>query len=113
MKSFFDKLLKPKIEVPEPSRYPNFNNITEWMDNKVAYYEHKYPDSMERLFDPSSGDYLPLGVIVGTSEIKFKENIEYYREIKKRYPEAVEKVKTTFVEHTYYRGGAPEDYPSK
>ena len=111
MKSFFDKLLKPKIEVPEPSRYPEFNNITEWMDSKVAYYEYKYPDKMDNLFCPSSGDYLPLSIIVGTSEKRFQENIGHYRELKKRYPEAVEKAKAGFLEYAYYRGGAPEDYP--
>lgn len=111
MKSFFDKLLKPKIEVPVPDRYPGFDNITQWMDSKVAYYEYKYPDSMDRLFDPSSGDYLPLGVIAGTSSKRFKENIEHYRELKKRYPEAVEKAKTQFLHYAYYRDGAPEDYP--
>lgn len=111
MRNFLNKLLQPKIEIPPPERYPNFNNIVEWMDSKVAYYEYKYPDSMDNLFNPSSGDYLPLGIIVGASEKQFKENIAYYRELKSKYPEAVAKAKSEFLTYSYYRGGAPEDYP--
>lgn len=113
MKNFLNKLLKPKIEVPVPERFPSFNNIRQWMDEKIAYYEKVMPEDMANLFNPSSGDYIPLGVIVGTSEIRLKEHIEYYRSIKKHFPEAVEKSKQEYLSYSYYRFGDPEDYPQE
>lgn len=111
MKNLFNKLLNKKLEIPKPSNYPDFNNIVEWMDQKVAYHEYKYPDKMDSLFNPSSGDYLPKLIHVGTSSEKFKQHIDYYREIKAKYPEAVAKAKKEFLEYSYYREGDPLDYP--
>lgn len=111
MKNLFNKLLNKKLEVPEPSRYPDFNNIVEWMDQKVAYHEYKYPDKMDSLFNPSCGDYLPLLISVGTSNDRFRKNLDYYREIKNKYPEAVAKAKAEFLEYSYYPEGDPLDYP--
>ena len=52
---FIKQVFTKKIEIPEPSRYPSFNNIVDWMDKKVAYHEYKYSDNMDSLFNPSSG----------------------------------------------------------
>lgn len=113
MKNLFNKLLnrKQEIEIPTPEKWPNFNNIVEWMDHKVSYYEQKYPNEMDRLFNPSSGDYIPQLVHVGTSNERFKENIAHYRAIKEKYPEAVLKAKAEFLHYAYYRDGDPLDYP--
>lgn len=113
MKSLLNKFLNKKLEVPEPARYPDFNNIVEWMEQKVAYHEYKYPDKMDSLFNPSSGDYLPLLISVGTSNERFKKNIEYYRKIKSKYPEVCEKAKAGFLTYSYYREGDPLDYPKE
>lgn len=111
MKNLLNKLLNKKLEIPPPSRYPEFNNIVEWMDQKVAYYEYKYPDKMDSLFNPSSGDYLPLLISVGTNNERFKQHLYYYREIKSKYPEACEKAKKGFLEYSYYPEGDSLDYP--
>lgn len=110
MKNFFNKLLKPKIEIPAPEPHPNFTNIPEWMEQKVAYFEHKYPEDMQLLFNPSCKDYLPLTITSGTSLNYFKEHIELYREIKKRYPEAVALAKKQYTTYSYFPDGDKEDY---
>lgn len=111
MKNLFKKLLQKKIEIPAPDRYPSFNNIVEWMDQTVAYHEYAFPDKMDSLFNPSSGNYIPLLIAVGTSSERFKTHMDYYREIKAKYPEAVQKAKEGFLEYSYYKAGDPLDYP--
>lgn len=111
MRNLFNKILQKKLEIPEPSKYPDFNNIVEWINEKVVYHEHKFPDHMDSLFNPSSGNYLPLLISVGTSSENFKKNIETYRELKSKYPEATKKAKAGFLEYSYYRSGDPLDYP--
>lgn len=110
MKNFLNKLLKPKIEVPVPALYPDFTNIPEWIEQKTAYFEHKYPDDMQLLFNPSSRDYLPRTITSGTSSQYFKDNIDFYREIKKRYPEAVKLAKNNYNTNCYFPGGDQQDY---
>lgn len=115
MKNLFNKLksklIPEQIDIPKPDKWPSFHNIDEWMEQKVEYYSKKHPDSLDKLFNPSWGDYIPLLVHVGTSSERFKEHIEHYRELKSRYPEAVEKAKKDFQYHSYYREGDPQDYP--
>lgn len=113
MKNLFNKLKTKFIPdpIPVPDRWPNFNNIDEWMEEQVDYYSKVYPNNMDRLFDPSSGDYMAKNVSVGTSHKSLMEHIEHYREIKSRYPEAVEKARKNFLYYSYYREGDPEDYP--
>jgi hypothetical protein len=114
MKNFFKNMLSSKqIEplLPAPERFPSFNNVTEWMDQKVAYYAQQHPEKMDNLFNPSSGDYIPRTITAGTSERYFKDNIEHYRDIKKQYPEAVENAKKNYLHYMKSTVGAKEDYP--
>lgn len=100
-----------KIEVPEPSRFPKFGKTKEWMDEKIAYYQFKYPEQMDNLFNPSSGDYIPINIFSGLGHTELQKSLPYYRELKKQYPEAVKKAKENFLPYAYYREGDPEDYP--
>lgn len=113
MKNLLKKLLQKKLEIPEPSRYPNSQNIVEWMDEKIAYHAYKFPDNMDSLFNPSSGDYIPLLIAVGASTEEFKKHIQHYRDVKSQYPEAVIKGKEGFLEYSYFRSGDPLDYPAQ
>jgi len=105
-------LFKKAITIPEPDKYPNFNNVEEWMNKKVEYFAATNPNEMYKLFCPSCGDYLPALIVVGTSEKTLKTFLEQYREIKKRYPEMVKLAKANFNEYAYYRVGDPTDFPA-
>lgn len=85
---FKKKQKKPELDLP---KWPNSNNANDWMAAKADYYAQYEPESLPNLFSPASGDYLPLSVHVGSSWKP--ENQSFYREIKKKYPEAVEKAK--------------------
>ena len=64
------------------------------MSQKVAHYAKYLPNELSKLFDPSSGDYLPISVHVGSS---WKEEHQcHYREIKNLFPDAVKKAKEEF-----------------
>lgn len=111
MKNMLNKFLKPKLEIPVPAQYPDFDNVVEWMDAKVEYYAKKNPNGMHVLFDPSRADYLPLTITSATSNEIFRENIEHYRQIKAKYPEAVALAKKNYTKMSYFPGGDREDYP--
>lgn len=85
---FKKKLKKPEYNLP---RWPSSNNANEWMAAKAEYYSQYEPESLANLFSPASGDYLPLAVHVGSSWKP--EHQTFYRELKKKYPEAVAKAK--------------------
>lgn len=85
---FKKKPAKPSLDLP---RWPNSNNANEWMAAKAEYYAQHDPKMLPFLFSPASGDYLPMSVHVGSSWKP--EHLAFYRELKKKYPEAVEKAK--------------------
>lgn len=84
----FKKKAKPTLDLP---RWPNSNNANEWMAAKAEYYAQHDPENLPTLFSPATGDYLPLSIHVGSSWKP--EHQAFYRELKKKYPEAVEKAK--------------------
>lgn len=85
---FKKKPKKPELDLP---RWPSRANANEWMAAKADYYAQHDPSNLPNLFSPASGDYLPLAVHVGSSWTP--ENLQFYRELKKQYPEAVAKAK--------------------
>ena len=85
---FKKKIKKPELNLP---KWPNSNNANEWMAAKADYYAQYEPESLPNLFSPATGDYLPLSVHVGSSWKP--EHQAFYRELKKKYPEAVAKAK--------------------
>lgn len=104
-------LFKKTIQLPAPIQYPN-DNIPDWMEKKIAYFIQEYPiDALSDLFNPSCGDYIPKMIAVGSSTMEFEKNKELYRDIKKRYPEAVALAKEGFRTWSYYPYGDKEDYP--
>ena len=106
---FKKKLKKPELNLP---RYPNSNDANEWMEAKADYYAQYDPGSLPNLFSPASGDYLPLTVHVGSSWKP--EHQAFYRELKKKYPKAVEQAKemTTGIAGrvSLSRVGDPQDF---
>lgn len=88
---FFDRFKKPKKPELDLPRWPNSNNANDWMAAKADYYAQHDPKNLPYLFSPASGDYLPMSVHVGSSWKP--ENQAFYRELKKKYPEAVAKAK--------------------
>jgi len=98
------------IPIQEPNRFPDFNNIPTWMEEKVNYFAVKYPESLFHLFCPSMADYLPLTVTAGTSKEQFFKHIETYTALKNKYPEAVKKAKENIVSWNIFNGGPQEDY---
>jgi len=103
---------KKGVPISAPTkRFPDSGEANDWMSQKVSYYEKYKPDALYRLFDPSTGDYLPLDVHVGSSWKK--EHQEHYRELKKKYPEAVKKARESFNKNSMISRsvvGDPEDF---
>jgi hypothetical protein len=103
--------LKKKEKVDAPERYPSKNKETEWMDKKVSYFASVYPNDLYRLFDPSSGDYLPASVHAGSA---WNSKIQdYYRKIKRQYPIEVQKAKKEYHKAKHLSSsmvGDPEDF---
>lgn len=95
----------------KPALFPDSNTANEWMSQKVAHYAEHLPNDLNRLFDPSSGDYLPISFHVGSS---WKEEHQcHYREIKRQFPDAVKKAKSEFVKAKHINHaivGDPEDF---
>lgn len=115
MITFLKNLFRKKVVLPPPSRYPEQNNVHEWMEEKVRYFEVMRPELMHTLFDPTWGDYLPLTIHVATSLETFRtDHIEKYREIRDRYPQHRPDKNRTHPRNsmwTYYPAGPEEDYP--
>lgn len=105
---FFSK--KDKEEGEKLPRFPSSNNIEEWMLQKVAHFEKNYPEKMYMLFCPSFGDYLPANVVVGVSLDAMKKHLDLYRNIKNKYPDAVEKARKNYCSHSKFIYGDPLDY---
>lgn len=111
MFKYLRRLFNKKEVIHPPMAYPFFNtNIVEWMEEVVFYWEKTKPEKMYMLFCPSFGDYIPGRIQVGTTIEKFKENIEAYRAIKKRYPEVIKQAQEAYVDWTKYYDGDPLDY---
>lgn len=95
----------------EPALFPDSHTANEWMSQKVAHYAEYQPNELSRLFDPSSGDYLPISVHVGSSWKE--ENQSHYRKIKKQFPDAIKKAKEEFYKARHINQaivGDPEDF---
>ena len=81
------------------------------MTQKVAHFAKHKPEILHNLFDPTSGDYMPRDVHVGSSWKK--EHETHYRALKKEHPEAVKKAKESSEKHNYLGSsivGDREDY---
>ena len=99
--------------LPEkPARFPERGAVEQWMHQKVAYVNHTTPDHLSDLFNPSSGDYLPLAIVAGIGPQAMNDHLEAYRALKDKFPEAVQKARSQFLDYAFYRGGPSEDYPS-
>jgi hypothetical protein len=85
---FKNKTKKPSLNLPS---WPDSNSANEWMAKKVAYYAQHDPENLPILFSPATGDYLPISVHTGSSWKP--EHLKFYRELKKKYPDAVKKAK--------------------
>lgn len=110
--NFIAKLFAPKaVVVPAPARFPSFDNIPAWMEEKVAYFAATCPDKLFYLFCPSMGDYLPLTVTAGASQERFFNHVETYKALKAKYPEAAKEAKENVRDWSIFNGGPREDYP--
>lgn len=102
---------KPHIPVFDGPRYPNAEEAAYWMYERVRYFTKYYPDNAHKLFDPSSGDYIPLAVHVGSCWNQDRQTT--YRGLKAGYPELVIEAKKSFKQFGQYsqsRVGDLEDF---
>lgn len=104
-------LFKKNIKEPKPNQYPDFNNVKEWMVNYSEYFISIYPENASDLFNPSSGDYIPIKIVAGTSEKVFNELLSDYRNLKSQYPLLVDDAKKKFNINSYSSVGDKEDFP--
>lgn len=114
MKNFLNKLLAPKvieIVLTPPAKFPNWENVPQWMTDTVDYWAKAQPQHMHMLFNPSSGDYIPLKIVCGTGKTLFRQNLELYRELKDKYHEAVAEAKKNFLDYSYSWVGDERDFP--
>ena len=109
----FEGIFGKKEPTNCPPKFPEFNNVPEWMEDTVAYWAAERPEKMWMLFCPSSGDYLPLTIAAGTGERLFKENIQLYRNIKSRYPDAVATAKKNYTEYSRSLVGDNDDFTNE
>ena len=110
----FDKLFgRYSSMLPEkPARFPARGQVEQWMEQKVAYVMHTTPEHLADLFNPSSGDYLPLAIVAGIGQQAMTDHLDTYRALKEKFPDAVQKARSQFLDYAFYRGGPSEDYPS-
>lgn len=111
MIKFLMSLFYKAPKIPEPPRYPNRNEIEEWMIWKVKYFKAEHPDELWYLFCPSMADYLPLAIHTSFSRAVFQQHIICYNELKIQNPEAVVEALKHVVGYSIYNGGPNEDYP--
>jgi len=104
----FKKKSAPKVQ--DPLRYPERDNIDEWMRSKVDAWKSNRPDRLWMLFCPSFADYLPLNVRSATSLETFKQHLPAYEQLKKENPDAVAEAKKHYTPHNVYPGGPHSDY---
>lgn len=82
------QLFRRRPALPELPRYPNRGQASGWMRSKVERALKDPKEKASRLFDPTSGDYLPVNVHVG---YWFDDAaLKAYRQLKSEYPELVE-----------------------
>lgn len=72
-------------------RYPNAQEADEWMSVKAAEWARKRPNNLGMLFSPTTADYLPVCVHVGSSWTAARQ--EHYRKLKAQYPQGVEQAR--------------------
>lgn len=107
------KFFKKKEKEPELKRFPDSHEANDWMSKKVEHAIKHKPKTAHNLFDPSSGDYMPKDVHVGSSWKP--EHQEHYRSLKKKHPELVKKAKESFKTSGQYsqsRVGDNQDFDS-
>lgn len=97
------------IECP---RWPKPGEANAWMAGKVALYRTHFPDEAYRLFDISSGDYLPKSVHVAGNF--GAEELAEYRRLKTLNADLVEQARQSDG-HRFSRSLIydPEDWPSE
>ena len=104
-------IFKKKEKEPELKRFPDSHEANDWMSKKVEHAIKHKPKTAHNLFDPSSGDYMPKDVHVGSSWEP--EHQEHYRSLKKKHPELVKKAKESFKTGRQYsqsRVGDDQDF---
>lgn len=104
------KTAKKPVAVPRPDHYPRLHAVNEWMEQVVEFRKKWRPDDLWMLFCPSSGDYIPMRVIAGTSELTFKAHEKHYIKLRDSNPEAASKAKRNYLEYSYFSGGPSDDY---
>jgi len=102
---------KKYIPVFDGPRYPSRDEASYWMYERVRYFYNYFPDDAHKLFDPSSGEYMPLAVHIGSCWNQDHQNV--YRGVKAAYPELVEEAKRSFKlfgQYSQSRVGDLEDF---
>lgn len=92
-------------------RFPASDKANDWMSDKLRHWKTYNPDIAYLLLDPSSGDYMPLAVHVGSSWKA--EHQSYYRQLKADNPDLVAKGRKSYSDGgRFYRSrvGDPEDF---
>lgn len=108
----FNLFKKPTIPLAKPDRFPKRDGVQEWLDRVLEYEIQTNPNDLDKLFNPSSGEYIPMRIAIGISHGAMQESLECYREIKKNHPEAVKKAKENFQHWSHSSIGDKEDYPT-
>jgi len=81
------RFFKRRPKAPELSRFPDRAEAAAWMRSKVLQTRQRSPHEAQRLFDPTSGDYLPTSVHTGSY---FDEDaLAEYRALKAEFPDLV------------------------
>jgi|Cruoilmetagenom7_1024161.scaffolds.fasta_scaffold00258_43 hypothetical protein len=72
---------------PELPRFPDRGEAAAWMRSKVLQTRQRSTHDAQRLFDPTSGDYLPTSVHTGS--YFDEEALASYRTLKAEFPDLV------------------------
>jgi len=111
----FDRFKKkPKVQVVDPGQFPEIgSDIVQWMADVVEYWKATKPEKLWFLFCPSSGDYLPMRVTVGTSSKTMNQHMDAYRRLRDANPAAKAKAREQYLDYSKYSSGPDEDYSNK
>jgi len=81
------RFFKRRPKAPELPRFPDRAEAAAWMRSKIVQTRQRSPHEAQRLFDPTSGDYLPASVHTGSY---FDEDaLVAYRALKAEFPDLV------------------------
>lgn len=83
----FLRLFKPRPKALELPRFPDRGEVDAWMRSKVLQTRQRSIHEAQRLFDPTSGDYLPKSVHTGS--YFDEEALASYRTLKAEFPDLV------------------------